>query len=518
MEKISIILIVGVFIAGTALSQQSPEGVDDIMKRLSASAEPIASVEGQSEVVVLAPEEIPAAVEKSRELYVRGEFEIAQAGFNAVIKADPDNVIAQMYLRCILERDARRMETAAMDALSDAWDTRMVLRSYPVSTLGVEKLQLTNAVDQTDITIRFPDVDFPEGASAVYHPKTKKLFVRNTRENLAVLEEVLHAMDISRHKTEIDQVEIEAKFVEVSEGTLEELGFEWDFANSIDTGVDDVIINDQNGLFAEALRGSSLNPSLPFGQPGSLLESETSASGDWTAFRFEDTFNTTPGEIRLQNNGSNPLEILISALDQSAGTDVLSAPRVVTRSGETAIIRAGQLHFFPETYGVGANEGNIVHVKYDDFGEKLLGVELEVTPTVDSRQILLRLNPKINELVGWQSYTVLPANASYTYYQYRMGFEFEHDTIAARLPVFKKREIDTTVAIADGSTIGMGGLLNEKIESYTDKVPVLGSLPLIGRLFRNEGQRVVKRNLMMFVTAKKIAPSGRINTARSFVD
>ena len=141
---------------------------------------------------------------------------------------------------------------------------------------------------------------------------------------------------------------------------------------------------------------------------------------------------------------------------------------------------------------------------------------MEVTPKVDGDQIELGLNPKINELQGWQNYTIAPANSAYTYYQFRMGFEFEHDAIVARLPVFKKREVETEVTIADGSTIGMGGLISEKVESYEDKVPVLGSLPLVGRLFRNEGERAVKRNLMIFVTAKKVEPTGRINTARSF--
>jgi general secretion pathway protein D len=85
-----------------------------------------------------------------------------------------------------------------------------------------------------------------------------------------------------------------------------------------------------------------------------------------------------------------------------------------------------------------------------------------------------------------------------------------------RLPIYKSRSLEAEVTIADGSTIGMGGLINEKIEAFTDKVPVLGSLPLVGRLFRNEGERAVKRNLLMFVTAKKVDPSGRISTTRSF--
>jgi len=72
------------------------------------------------------------------------------------------------------------------------------------------------------------------------------------------------------------------------------------------------------------------------------------------------------------------------------------------------------------------------------------------------------------------------------------------------------------VTIADGATIVMGGLTSEKVEAFEDRVPVLGSMPLFGRLFRNEGERAIKRNLMMFVTAKIVEPTGRISSSRSF--
>jgi general secretion pathway protein D len=218
----------------------------------------------------------------------------------------------------------------------------------------------------------------------------------------------------------------------------------------------------------------------------------------------------------LHHEGSTPLDILITALDQSSGTDVLSAPRIVTQSGKKATIRVGELHYFPEVYEVGGSEATIIHAKYTDFAEKLLGVELDVNPKVDGDQISLSLNPKVSELLGWQNYFIAAADSSYSAWQGQMRMLFSHDAVTARLPIFKRREIKTEVTIADGATMGMGGLISEKVEKYEDKVPVLGSLPLIGRLFRSEGERAIKRNLMIFVTAKKVEPTGRINTARSF--
>ena len=158
----------------------------------------------------------------------------------------------------------------------------------------------------------------------------------------------------------------------------------------------------------------------------------------------------------------------------------------------------------------------MLFVSYEDFEEKLLGVEMSVTPEVDGDQIQLALNPTITELVGWQSYQLAEKDAIYNHSSYRLGLNYKHDPVVASLPVFKKREIETEVIIIDGGTIGMGGLISEKVEAFEDKVPVLGSIPLVGRLFRNEGERVVKRNLLMFVTAKKVDPSGRVSTSRSF--
>jgi hypothetical protein len=94
--------------------------------------------------------------------------------------------------------------------------------------------------------------------------------------------------------------------------------------------------------------------------------------------------------------------------------------------------------------------------------------------------------------------------------------KLEHDeygipvpSLEGKLPYFRLREMTTKVTVADGSTVGMGGLIYDKMETYKDKVPVLGSIPLIGRLFRSEGEKTIKRNLMIFVTATEVDVNGR---------
>ena len=76
-------------------------------------------------------------------------------------------------------------------------------------------------------------------------------------------------------------------------------------------------------------------------------------------------------------------------------------------------------------------------------------------------------------------------------------------------PVFSVRSLQTNVTIWDGQTVAVGGLIREDVQETNDKVPFLGDVPLIGRLFRSQAENHFKRNLMIFVTARLIDPSGR---------
>ena len=534
-------LLIFAALTGSMAAAQQPSGdVDDILSELMNYSEEAPAAEEQpetpvEELVAEAPVEEPEAapvetrdveamIEQSREQFLGGKFIEAQQGFERVLAAAPENMQAQKYLRALRERDYRIAAIDAMEATDAAWNNEMVFRSYALSSEACERMELEEASGTVDIRALFPQVEFPQGAKAICQPEENILFVRNTAANLSKLEAILDATGVLKNSGETDQVEISAKFVEVSEGALEELGFQWNFDDP--TGASllgaDLDINDNpdglspHGLFADSLRGSPSNPELPFRRPGDLGDGFVSASGDWSTFRFEDAFSATPASIDLSYTGGTAFDMVISALDQSSGADVLSAPRVVTKSGEKASIRVGERHFFPEVFEGSAEAATMLSVAYEDFKETLLGVELSVTPEVDGNQIELGLNPRIVELAGWQEFLMAPANSIYNHRQDNVGQRYLHDPVIGRLPVLKNREIETNVRIADGSTIGMGGLINEKIETYEDRVPVLGHIPLLGRLFRNEGERAVKRNLLVFVTAKKVDPNGRVYSARSF--
>jgi len=75
-------------------------------------------------------------------------------------------------------------------------------------------------------------------------------------------------------------------------------------------------------------------------------------------------------------------------------------------------------------------------------------------------------------------------------------------------PVFSTRKVTTSVSVYDGQTVVLGGLMREDVQKTEDKVPILGDIPLVGRAFRTNVDQHVKKNLVMFVTARIVTPAG----------
>lgn len=131
-----------------------------------------------------------------------------------------------------------------------------------------------------------------------------------------------------------------------------------------------------------------------------------------------------------------------------------------------------------------------------------IGPVLDVIPYVlsDGYTINLTLIPTFNEFVQYDnpnevltSGLTLPAGAV---------------VVPTVLPRFRVRQVHTTVNVWDGQTVVLGGLVSDNVTSIKDKVPILGDLPLVGRLFRSESKNTAKKNLVIFVTPTIIDPAG----------
>ncbi|MBI9021236.1 MAG: hypothetical protein JEZ10_08295 [Verrucomicrobia bacterium] len=414
--------------------------------------------------------------------YVKDEAVIAAQGVSAVFKADP-HATAQIEGELAVE---------------NSWDLSndILFRSYKVSDeIGGVLMTCAGLESGPSVDVRsfFEGIEFSKKTSAFYLPKLNRLFVRHTQENILAIESVLAEYQSARRELLGHQIEIETKFVEVSQSTLNELGFSWQFESN--SGGDLEVLDK---LF------------FPAGQDilASGLRTAASAIGA----------GTSPGVLSVANTvGDLRWNLFISALEQADDTDVLSAPRVVTRAGNTATIQVGEEQYFPKSFDVN-NQDLSPWVEHSDWDLELMGVQLEVTPELREGGLIdLEIIPKVIDLIGFDTYQVVP---DYAITSWRGEFDNRPDPIAGSkyvenipglsgsLPYFRIREMETRVTVADGSTVGMGGLIYDKLETFRDKVPVLGSIPLLGRLFRSEGEKSTKRNLMIFVTATQVDLNG----------
>jgi general secretion pathway protein D len=368
-------------------------------------------------------------------------------------------------------------------------------------------------------------VTFGEGSSLAFDGS--QLIATQTPRNLERIRNIL------RRYNDVRQVEIEAKFMEVQEGVLDELGVQWNVAKKA-TQQSGATVTDylsSNRSIADAFASNTA------GVGGSIVQSVTSTNTVNGVTTATTGLNTTPiidnpPPIPGTNNLgtlANPLasitgilgefnvNAVVRALSQKSGTELLSAPKLTVLSGNQANITVAQELRYPQSYGqvqsqVGtgsASGGGSAGVTItagtpQEFTTRNVGVELKVTPTVeeDDYSISLDLNPKVTEFEGFVEYGGQSlAISGGTTVTVPSGFY---------QPIFGVREMNTKVTIWDGATLVMGGLTREDVKKVNDKVPVLGSLPLVGRLFRSDGESSQKRNLLIFVTANLVSPGGSL--------
>jgi general secretion pathway protein D len=361
--------------------------------------------------------------------------------------------------------------------------------------------------------------DLP-GASLAFDGE--QLIITQSRRNLERMRVIL------RNYNEVKQVEIETKFLEVQQGDLDELGFDWNVSKD-GTTIFEFAPRSLSDAFGVATDGSAIRVTSP-------AVSVVGVGGiDAVDESFPSPPPSLPNNVDLGTNGLSVSSVVktlglgaydadfaLRALSRKSGSDLMSAPKVTVLSGKRATITVAQEMRYPESYGdiestvsSGGNGGSgtgssggsggggisITAGTPQDFVTRNVGVEMTVTPNVENDDtISLILEPRVTEFEGFVEYggpsVALQGGTTVTvpagFYQ----------------PIFSVREITTEVTVYDGATVVMGGLTRDEVKTISDKVPVLGDIPGLGRLFRSEGETRLKRNLLIFVTANLVSPGG----------
>ena len=378
-------------------------------------------------------------------------------------------------------------------------------------------------------------VKFEHGAFANYIPATNQLVVSNTLGNIDLIESIIDAIVGQGPR----QVKVTTKFIEINQENTDELGFDW-VLNDIGTGntfnLDGGSIGNGNDLVSADFANS-----VPFDNGGIVTAGNRTGTfaiaGDSldsiinNPDRLEIGNTAAPGILSLTGVFSDTqVQSILRGLAQKKGTDIMTAPSVTARSGEKATINIIREFIYPTEYeppelpndvgsssttsvtGASVSSFPVTPATPTAFETKNVGVSLEIDPTIGENNYTIDLSfvPEIVEFEGFVNYGSPISTAATDALGNATSVVITENRIEQ--PVFSKRAVNTSLTIYDGYTVAVGGLMREDVQDVEDKVPILGDLPLIGRLFQSKSENHVKSNLIIFVTAEIIDAAGaRIN-------
>ncbi len=330
-------------------------------------------------------------------------------------------------------------------------------------------------------------VTFPDGAKLFYDNKINRLVAINTAENLRMIEEkVLPQYDV---KTPMIQIMI--KFIEITQNDLDELAFNWQFG--LNTA------SDPNGV-TWSTRDVSSNDLLRYYKPDNMENDATAPSS---------VQNDANLNFVWQNSDGLRISAQMFALNWADSTDILYSPRVTTLDKMTAHVGMYKEQYFPKDWEMPDIESSDVQngLRLSDIDAQptldnlqKLGLSFDITPEIrdlENGLIYIPVKFPIRLFSGWKTYDA----RSY-------GKEGDVDGEYYRMPIFDDREVTTEVMIRDGETVILSGVTTDVSRIVNDKIPLLGDIPLIGRLFQSRYTKSEKGNLLIFLTCRLVKSDG----------
>ncbi|MDD3517959.1 MAG: type II secretion system secretin GspD [Chromatiales bacterium] len=278
------------------------------------------------------------------------------------------------------------------------------------------------------------------------HESTNALVINAPPDILRTLQSVIRQLDVRRA-----QVLVEAVIAEVSTDRATELGVQWAFGSE-DSGIG--IINFDRGNSGIVSMAAGINSFLE----GGSATPPTVGNG------------ISLGLASL--SGSFKIAALIRALRGDTHSNILSTPTLLTMDNEEAEIIVGQNVPFITSRSVEQSGQAFNNVQRQD-----VGLKLKVKPQInEGNAVKLDIEQEVSAIVQTVQSSIQPTDI-----------------------VTNKRSLKTSVMVEDGEMIVLGGLIDEALTQTADRVPGLGDIPGLGRLFRYDGARKEKRNLMIFL-------------------
>jgi general secretion pathway protein D len=287
---------------------------------------------------------------------------------------------------------------------------------------------------------------------------TNSLIITANTGQMASIEAVIRRLDIRRA-----QVLVEAIIVEMELVDGQDLGLQWLFANS--SGFYGSNINAGDGR-ARNIAGAVLPPS---DEDGAAVNPDL---GNLAA-ALAGTPGLALGWGSIDDNLS--MTVILTALKEQNNANILSTPSLLTLDNQEAYITVGQnVPFVTGSFTNTGSGGDGAQNPFQTIERENVGITLTVTPQInEGDSVVLDIQQEVSSLTGLSA-------------------------IASDL-ITNERKIKTKVLVADGRTVVLGGLIKDDVQDGTQKVPILGDIPYLGRLFRTDAVKVTKTNLLIFI-------------------
>jgi general secretion pathway protein D len=344
-------------------------------------------------------------------------------------------------------------------------------------------LQYAEATDLAEVLTRvmknISQLDTAEGAQAKSRSSksatieadedTNALIITADADEMASLEAVIQRLDIRRA-----QVLVEAIIVEMEVIDGQELGLQWLFA-------------DNDGVFGSNITSNDT-------RLGNIAGSQLSADGGdidegvdlgGLAGALAVAGGVSLGWAQLDNTGLS-MTVILNALKETNNANILSTPSILTLDNQEAYITVGQqVPFVTGSFTNTGAGGDGAQNPFQTIERENVGITLTVTPHInDGDSVVLDIMQEVSSLSGL--------------------------SVAASDLITNERKIQTKVLAEDGQVVVLGGLIKDEVQDAQQKVPLLGDIPYLGRLFRSDAERVVKQNLMVFIRTTIIRDSEQL--------
>jgi len=322
---------------------------------------------------------------------------------------------------------------------------------------------------------------FRESASVIANPETGVISVRATyRQHMRVREFIDRVM-----KSAGRQVMIEATIVEVNLSDEYQQGINWSLV--------------RNGL-----------PLLQVGPAGTVLPSGVPVSGVIPSMA-----NFTPSYTRMGGNNTMQLFVALRLLESFGNTKVLSSPKISALNNQAALLKVTEdLVYFTlsANYTPGSSGSAPTFTLTSTPNTVSVGLVMSVMPQVgEGDEVTLILRPTLSRVV---SYVDDPAVPIYLAQARNDGINISE--ISSRIPQIQTREMESVIKVRSGDTAVLGGLMRDDVSGSTDQTPGIGSVPVLGELFKYKKKASSKSELVIFLRPTVVSSASLAGDYQAF--